>query len=376
MHFAAIQDYFPIKQHLIRVAQTQHVPHAQLFWGPEGNASLPLALAFIAYLNCQNRLEDDACGQCTSCLKMKKLVHPDVKFVFPTSTTKQITGKDVISINFLKTWRAFLHEHPYGHASDWSYYLDNEKKQLSISKEEAKGIIQAVSFKAFEGKYKIVLIWLPEYLHIAAANALLKVVEEPPPHTLFLLVSVHPDRVLGTIRSRTQQIYIPAFTDEALANMLTQQHPLDQEQLAQIILLADGNLNKARKLVENMTGDYFGYFKNWMRLCYTHNLTQLVAQADAFQERSKADQKNFLAYSLHMLRETLVLHFIQVGLTRATGAEQEFTQKLRQALTHQQIKEWITWLNQARHCIERHVNPRILYLHLSLRIAHTFRTTS
>ena len=110
-----------------------------------------------------------------------------------------------------------------------------------------------------------------------------------------------------------------------------------------------------------------------MRLCYAHNLTQLVAQADTFQEMSKADQKNFLAYALHMLRETLVLYFTQVGLTRATGAEQEFSKKLRQSLTHQQIKEWITWLNQAHYCLERHVNPRILYLHLSLRIARTFR---
>ena len=373
MHFASIQGYWSIKQHLIHIAQTHQVPHAQLFWGPEGNASLPLVSAFITYLNCKNRLKDDACGQCTSCLKMQKLVHPDVKFVFPTGATKQIMGKDVISVNFLKTWRTFLHEHPYGHANDWSYYLENEKKQLSISKEEAREIIQAVSFKAFEGKYKIVLIWLPEHLHIAAANALLKVIEEPPPHTLFLLVSVQPDRVLGTIRSRTQQIHIPAFTDEVLSSVLAQQHPLNQEQLAQIILLADGNLNKAFKLVENRTGDYFGYFKNWMRLCYTHNLTQLVAQADTFQEMSKVDQKNFLAYSLHMLREVLVLYFTQVGLTRATGAEQEFSKKLRQALTHQQIKEWIAWLNQAHYCIERHVNPRILYLDLSLRIARTFR---
>lgn len=373
MHFASIQGYWSIKRHLIHIAQTHQVPHAQLFWGPEGNASLPLVLAFITYLNCKNRLKDDACGQCTSCLKMQKLVHPDVKFVFPTGATKQITGKDVISVNFLKTWRTFLHEHPYGHANDWSHYLENGKKQLSISKEEAREIIQAVSFKAFEGKYKIVLIWLPEHLHIAAANALLKVIEEPPPHTLFLLVSVQPDRVLGTIRSRTQQIHIPAFTDEVLSSVLAQQHPLNQEQLAQIILLADGNLNKAFKLVENMTGDYFGYFKNWMRLCYTHNLTQLVAQADTFQEMSKADQKNFLAYSLHMLREVLVLYFAQVGLTRATGAEQEFGKKLRQALTHQQIKEWIAWLNQAHYCIERHVNPRILYLDLSLRIARTFK---
>ena len=372
MLFAAIHGYTSIKRYLIHIAQTHQVPHAQIFRGPEGNASLSLALAFITYLNCRHRLREDACGQCDSCLKMKKLVHPDVKFVFPTSATKQITGKEVVSVNFLKTWRTFIHENPYGHASDWSYYLNSENKQLSISKEEARGIIQAISFKAFEGVYKVVLIWLPEYLHITAANALLKVVEEPSPRTLFLFVSIYPDRVIDTIHSRAQQIYIPAFTDQALSTMLLQKHPLDQEQLGQIRLLADGNLNKAFKLVENMAGGYFDDFKAWMRSCYSHNLTQLVAQAETFQKMPKVGQRNFLVYSLHMLREALVLNFIQVGLARVTHEEQEFTQKLRKTLTHQQIKEWITWLNHAHDCIERHVNPRILYLDLSLRIARTF----
>ena len=361
MYFNSIQGYASIKQYCIHVAQTCQVPHAQLFWGPEGSACLPLALAFIAYLNCQNRLEDDACSQCASCLKMQKLIHPDVKFVFPTSSTKHITGKDVVSVTFLKTWRTFLHTHPYGHASDWSYHLNSESKQLSISKEDARDIIQSISFKAFEGKYKIVLIWLPEYFHVAAANALLKVIEEPPPNTLFLLVSVHPDKILNTIRSRTQQIYIPAFTDQAISAMLAQQYTLDKEQLAQITLLADGNLNKAFKLIDNMQESYFDHFKKWMRLCYTYNLTQLVAQAEAFQEMSKTDQKNFFIYSLHMLREALIACFTQTRLTRTTHEEQVFIQKLGQVLTYQQLKDWIIWLNQAYHCIERYINPRILY---------------
>jgi DNA polymerase III subunit delta' len=372
MLFSTIQGCESLKRRLVRVAQTHQVAHAQLFWGPEGSASLPLALAFITYLHCHNRLLNDACGQCASCLKMQKLIHPDVKFVFPTSPTKQVTGKDVVSTNFLKTWRDFLREYPYGHDSDWSYYLNSENKQLSISKEEARGIVQAVSLKAFEGAYKVVLIWLPEYLHIAAASALLKVIEEPPPHTLFLLVSARPDSILNTICSRTQQIYIPAFTDHALSSIIAQKYALDQEQLAQITLLSDGNLNKALKLVENTTGSYFDYFKSWMRLCYAHNLTQLVAQAESFQEMSKASQRNFLAYTLHMLREALVVYFTQAGLTRATEEEQQFTQKLRKTVTQQQIQEWIIWLNKAYYHIERHVNPKILYLDLSLRISRTF----
>lgn len=373
MRFGAIQGYTPLKQRLIHTARTQQVPHAQLFWGPEGNASLPLALAFIAYLNCQNRLEDDACGQCPSCVKMQKLAHPDVKFIFPTSATKQVAGKDANSTNLMKNWRAFLHEHPYGQDSDWGYYLDSENKQLSISKEEAKNIIQSISLKAFEGAYKVILIWLPEYLHIAAANSLLKAIEEPPPYTIFLLVSIHPGKVLNTIRSRTQQIHIPAFSDQELSHMLVQRYPLNQDQIAQITLLADGDFNKALKLVHNTKGDYLEQFKHWMRLCYTHNLTQLVAQAASFQEMSKTGQRDFLGYSLHILRETLVIHFTQEKLVRVSIEEQEFAKKLRQTLTHQQLKMWVSWMNQAHHYIERHINPKILYLDLSLKIARTFR---
>ena len=201
-------------------------------------------------------------------------------------------------------------------------------------------------------------------------------IEEPPPHTIFLLVSIHPDKVISTLRSRTQQSYIPAFTDQELSSMLSKTHPqqLNQAQLARVILLADGNLNKALKLVENSTEDDCNYFKSWMRLCYTHNLTQMVAQAEVFQEMSKTGQRNFLAYALHMLREAYVLYFTRNKITRATEEEEEFIQKLQQHLTHQQIKAWITWLNRAYYCIERHVNARILYLDLSLRIARTFRT--
>ncbi len=355
------------------MVQTHQVPHAQLFWGPEGSAKLPLALAFATYLHCQNRQKEDACGQCGPCIKMQKLIHPDVMFVFPTSPTKQFTGKDVVSTNFLKAWRAFLHEHPYGNVSDWNYYLGSENKQLNIPKEEARQITQYVSLKAFEAFYKVVLIWLPEYLHPTAANALLKVLEEPPPHTLFLLVNVHPDKVLSTIRSRTQQVHIPAFTDTALSSMLVQQCSLDQQRLAQIVLMADGNFNKALKLAVDTPATHFDQFKIWMRLCYTPSFAQLLAQAEAFQQMPKEDQKHFLAYCLHMMREALVIKFGQPDLTRTAAAEQEFSHKLRQTLTDQQIKDYTTWLNQAYYYIERNANPKILYLDLSLKIAHTFR---
>ncbi len=372
MQFAAIQGYIPLKQSLIHWVKNHQIPHAQLFWGPEGNASMSLVLALVTYLHCQHRQEEDSCGQCAPCRKMKKLIHPDVKFVFPTSATQQFTGKDKVSNNFLKTWRSFLDSCPYGQADDWSNYLNSPNNQLSISREETRVVLREVSLKGFENSYKVIIIWLPEYLHITAASALLKVIEEPPPQTLFLLVSNNPERVIGTIRSRMQQIYVPAFADEAVIKTLKQKYSLKQEQLAQIVLLADGNLSKAFKLVERVEESHFTYFKTWMRLCYTHDLTQLTRQAEIFQKLTQVDQRNFLVYTLHLLREALVTHFTQNALTRTTELERIFAQKLRQSSTHQQIKEWINWLNQACYCIERNVNPKMLYLDLSLKIVRAF----
>jgi len=373
MYFIDIPEHKPIKARLVYIAQHNQVPHAQLFWGPEGSAQLTLALAFATYLNCQHRLAEDACGQCPSCLKMHKLIHPDVKFVFPTSPTKQITGKEVVSNSFLKTWRSFIQEQPYGHASDWSYYMGTEHKQLSIPREEARHITQHVSLKALEGAYKVVLIWLPEYLHTTAANALLKVLEEPPPHSIFLLVSMAPERILTTIRSRTQQTHVPAFTDTAITHLLTQQHALPQEKLAQIVTLANGNFNQALKLAGDSQGDEFGQFKAWMRLCYAKNWTQLVAQAERFQQWPKEGQRNFLVYALHILREALLMRFTHHKLSRVTAAEQAFAKKLGQSLAYEQVKVFNTWLNQACYHIERNANPKLLFLHLSLNIAQVFQ---
>lgn len=373
MRFAAIPGYHSLKKHLVNSLSAQQVPHAQLFWGPEGNASLPLVLAFVTYLHCEQRSAEDACGQCASCLQMQKLTHPNVKLVFPTSATKQITGKDVVSTSFLPLWRDFIKENPYGQAEDWSQSLDSASKQLSIGREEAREILQSVSLKAFNNQYKVVLIWLPEYLHSTAANALLKVIEEPPPHTIFLLVSTAPEKVLGTIRSRTQQIYVPAFTDQDMASMLNKQGELGEDQLKQVVVLADGNLNKAFKLVQQMEGTYFGTFQTWMRLCYMHDFTQLLAQAEAFQAWSKVEQRNFLAYALHLLREAVVLPFAPTGLTRVTKKEQVFAQNLRKPLTHPQLKAWISWLNRANYHLERNVNARMLHLDLSLKLARSFK---
>ena len=373
MQFAAIHGYESIKQRLIRLITTQQVPHAQLFWGPEGSASLPLALAFATYLYCQKRSPEDACGQCTSCRQMAQYTHPDLHFIFPTGATKQLSSKEALSANLLKTWRKFLQQQPYGNSSDWYYHLGSESKQLSIAREEARQIASSISLKPFAGTYTIVLIWLPEYLHAVAANALLKVLEEPPSQTLFLLVSFQHQKILGTIRSRTQQVHIPPFTDHALKRTLEPYLATSQQELDPIVLLANGNFNRALKLAESTTATYFTQFRDWMRGCYTQNLSQLVAQANSFHGMPREGQKNFITYALHMLREALMATYGQATLARAEHSELAFIQKFGSTMTLSQMKAYIFWINQAHYQLERNVHPKILYLDLSLRIAHAYR---
>ena len=222
MRFGDIYGLEEIKRGLIEAVQKGHVAHAQLFSGPTGSANLALALAFITYINCENPTED-SCGTCASCQKNTKFIHPDVHFIFPVSSTTRITGKDVLSTNFLKEWRHFLEEDPYGDIADWSVVFGGENKQLNISKGESKSIIQKLSLKAFEGGYKTILIWLPEYMHASAANGILKVLEEPADRTLFLLVTQNHEKLLGTILSRTQKVFIRSFNPSEISAILQNQ---------------------------------------------------------------------------------------------------------------------------------------------------------
>jgi DNA polymerase-3 subunit delta' len=373
MQFAEIPTHAQLKKRLIYLTTNEKVPHAQLFWGPPGSACLPLALAFAAYLNCQNKLPEDACGTCKSCCKMKNLSHPDIKFIFPINTTKANADTEITSNNFLKLWYPFVQTKPYGDITDWSHHIGAEHKQLIIPRVEAKYISQYVTMQSLEGPYKIIFIWLPEYLHSTTANAMLKVLEDPPSNTLFFLISLAPEKLLSTIRSRLQQVYIPSFTDEVIAQLLSQQHKLSSQKLAEIVGLAEGNLNNAYKLVEESNIELFEQFKSWMRLCYTQDFTKLMAHLEKFQEIQKENQKHFLNYILHMLRQALLTQFFHKKVTSIHEEESQFAEKLGETLNYISIKEINIWLNQAHYYIDRNLNPKILFLDLSLKMIQLFQ---
>lgn len=373
MQFSAIPGLTKEKKLLIQAVQQNHLAHALLFNGPEGSGNLALTLALATYLNCENPGEEDACGTCPACQKNMRGVHPDVNFVFPVSSIPGISGKDVISQNFLKPWRNFIQEQPFGNASDWAQQFGAENKQLNISKEESRQIVQALSLKAFEGKHKIMLIWLPEYLHPAAANGILKILEEPPENTHFLLVSNDADKLLTTILSRTQQFQVPAFTDEEVKQYLMEKVGVPEEQASQSARLAEGNMREALILGQSIENDQHPFFADWLRSCFTRDFSDLVDRAEKFQTMSKMAQFNFMQYALNMLREVLLQSAAADQLVRVSGQEEKFVANFSKVMTEAKLERLMTLLNEGAYHLERNVTPRMIFLDISLQIAHFLR---
>ncbi|QMU27187.1 DNA polymerase III subunit [Adhaeribacter radiodurans] len=368
MFFSEIEGHDETKQLLVNSVQNQHVAHAQLFVGPGGSASLALALAYATYLNCENKQPTDACGTCASCSKINKLIHPDVNFVMPVTTTKS-QPKDVLSQKFLTEWREFVLTNPYQTLNDWMQFIGAENKQGNISKDESRQLVKFASLKAFEATFKIILIWLPELMHPAAANALLKLLEEPPANTIFLLVANSADKLLATILSRTQMVKVRAFTDEEIITYLTRKGLADESKAQQITLLAEGNLQVAMQLSTEMTNDYFDFFVKWMRHCYANKFGDVVELSEDFQKMGRENQKNFLHYALSSLRKVLLYGINPELISFIPPTESDFIQRFSKIVREANAPLLTEELNQAHYHIERNANPKMVFIDSSIQIA-------
>lgn len=372
MQFSQIIGHQETKKLLLSSVQNSHVAHAQLFLGQEGSANLALALAYATYINCENKQPSDSCGTCGSCIKINKLVHPDFNFVMPVTSTKTIT-KDVLSQKFLTDWRTFVTVNPYQGLNEWMQYIGAENKQGIISKEESRQLVKLVSLKAFEGDYKIVLIWLPELMHHTAANALLKLLEEPPAKTLFLLVSQSSEKLLATITSRTQIVQVRAFTEQEVVEWVQQNYNTDQTTAYQIAQLAEGSLNAAAKLTSEISSDYFTFFQDWMRQCYGYKFGDVVEMSEEFQKLGRENQKNFLLYALNLFRKVILFGVDASLITFLPPNEMEFVQKFSKLITQANAAQLTDELNQAHYHIERNANPKMVFVDSSIQIAGYLR---
>jgi DNA polymerase-3 subunit delta' len=370
MRFQNINGLTDLKKILIDQVQSNHIAHAQLFVGAEGALSLPLALAYATYLHCQNR-GDDACGVCPACSKNLKFIHPDTHFVFPLSNIKNDKDDDRFKAEILKSWRAFLTEQPFGNLNDWVNYFGGEDKQALISREESREIIKTLSLKAFESPFKVMVIWQPELMHPSAANGILKILEEPPAHTYFILVSNAAERLLPTIISRTQIVSVPLLSDEELSGLLVNQYQIEIKKALRIAQLAEGNLNLALRLLENEEDNNTKIFADWMRACYARKMPEMITFSEEFHQMDKLSQRNFLHYSLNMMRESLLAISGGSSLHRIQGDEREFITKFSKQLSIEKIDRSYALINDSAYHLERNGSAKMIFMDLSLQLAKT-----
>ncbi|WP_291725934.1 ATP-binding protein [Bernardetia sp.] len=368
MLFSDILGLESLKKTLTTAVHNNHVAHAQLFLGYEGSTALSLAWAYATFLSCENKQENDACGRCSSCVRYKKLIHPDLHFVFPTAKAKAYKERE----EFMKGWREFLPKSKFPVLQDWSEYLDTEGKQFSISVAESRYISKILSLKAYEGGYKILILWLPEYMNASAANALLKGLEEPPKKTIFLLVSEKTDKILSTILSRCQLIQVPRYSDAEVKEYLISQN-IKENEAAEIAPLVDGNLNEAMKLSKHTQNKNQEWFRDWMRLCFKHDYAGFVEQADLFHSLGKEGQKTLLQYALTILRESLISNFGTQQLIRTESETLKFVENFAKVIDERNIFSLVEKIDEAYFHLERNANSKIVFMDLSVQIARLLR---
>jgi len=369
MFFKDIIGQQPIKERLIQSVQKGFIPHAQLFAGGEGVGALPLAIAYARYLNCTNKQENDACGICPSCVKFNKLAHPDLHFVFPI--VKNDKKKKEICDDYLTEWRSFLSENTYFNLSQWLDFIGAENSQGMIYAKESNEIIKKLNLKTYEAEYKIMIIWLPEKMHESCANKLLKILEEPSEKTVFLLVSEVPEQVIGTIQSRSQFIHIPPISQEDMADVLSQTHTLDDEDLQAIVHLANGNYIKALETLsageENKM--FLELFITIMRNSWSRDVKNMKLKAEFFASLGREKQKSFLSYAQRLIRENFLYRLQLPELNYLNKAEAAFSVNFSPFVNERNIISFMDDLALGERHIEQNVNPRMVFFDLSMKIA-------
>ncbi|MEP1034269.1 DNA polymerase III subunit delta [Ekhidna sp.] len=364
MQFSEIPGLEELKKQLISAHQRGKVAHAQLFAGRPGTAALPMALAYASYLMCENKAED-SCGACANCVRVKKLIHPDIHLHFPKVSAAENKYEKVLA-EALPRFRQFVTESPFGDMETWTRKYGQENKNLLISRQDSRQMLKNVSMRSVEGGYKILLIWVPELMNSSSANAILKILEEPPEKTLYLLVSYNYDSLLATITSRTQLVNVPPNNIEEIQKYL-EANGVDPSQAAQAAKLSEGKLGMALHVVEVGESQEYEDFQQWMLECWNRNLTGLVHRSEDFSKSGKASQKTSLNFAISLIRNAVVHASGQHPPTQ-NEAETSFVGKFADKLGLHKLEKIYTLNNEALIHLERNSNPRITHLNLSLEI--------
>jgi len=375
MNFSQIPGQKETIGKLLRSVHEERVSHAQLFSGPEGCGSMALALAYARFISCENRSENDSCGICKSCVKYEKIIHPDLHFVFPVIKGKKAT--DPVSDNYIEEWREFVKKSPFITLNNWLDSIEVGNAQGMIFASEASEIIKKLSLKTFESDFKIMIIWLPEKMHQATANKLLKMIEEPPEKTLFLLVSEEPDKVIPTILSRCQIVKIPKFRSIDIEEYLIQKIGVAAEKAVDISHVSNGNITRAIELCENEDSSMVNLerFKSLMRFAWKRDINAIINWSEEIATTGREAQKNFISFSLRILRENLMLSLNQKqnSLVFLSGEEAIFSGNFHPFINQNNIYPLNDEFNLVYSHIEANGNPKIIFLDLALKVTKLIR---
>ena len=371
MIFRDIPGNKRVKKQLIQSVKNNRIAHAQIFSGNRGSAKLALAISYARYLNCHQRLDNDSCQKCSSCLKYNTLSHPDLHFVFPV--IKKGTKTKPLSDYFINIWREFIKDNVYESLSGWINIFDSENKAGEkglIYTEEVLSVYKKVALKNFEGKFKIFLFWMPEKMALQTSNRLLKLFEEPPARTIFLLVSETPNQLLPTISSRLQKIKVNNFSlDDAV--LYFKQANIDIEEIKVMYKKADCDFGKIHQLIEGKTQmtDLFDFFSSWMRLVYKLDMVGISKWVNTIATRGKKNQTEFLLYTIKIIRDCLLFNFSDRNLLKTNQQETEFISKLTSFVHENNIAIIIEKLEKSVNLINRNANAKILFFELSLQMS-------
>ncbi|MCF8296110.1 MAG: hypothetical protein K9J13_01075 [Saprospiraceae bacterium] len=375
MQFKDVIGHEEIKKRLIQTVRESRISHAQLFTGPEGNSKLALAMAYAQFISCTGKQETDSCGICPSCIKYNKLIHPDLYFTYPVSTNKDVKTKPISRL-FISKWRELLLQKDYVFSlHQWYEKIEIENKQGIINTEDCNEIIKSLSLKKFESEYRVVIIWMIEKLYHAAAPKLLKILEEPPPKTLFLLISENPDKILKTIISRTQIIKIPKTKDKDIKDYLKKKFDYPETEINKAVLFADGNLINAQKFLENADAEEYNYvnFRNYMLLCHGQKFQEMFNLINEIATIGRERQKSLLAYGLRVIRQSILMNNDNENLVKLEGHEKEFVIKFSKLINSANYLQITEELNKSLFHIERNGNAKIIFADMGLKFSRLIK---
>jgi len=389
MQFKDVVGQAQTKQHLVEMVQQNRLSHALLFLGKEGSGALSLAVAFAQYLTCEKvngkqqigpslfgfsepeietiNVLSDACGQCASCIKAAQLIHPDIHFSYPVISKK--SGDKPKATDFITEWRDFIKLYPYGNAFDWLQSLDAENKQGNITAEECNDIIRKLNLKSFESEYKILVLWMPEYLG-KEGNKLLKLIEEPPPNTLFILVAQNEEQILTTILSRCQLVKIPLLEAADIEHALIEKANASAETAAQVAGIAEGNYREALQLLQHAGEDWQTMLRDWLNATLKGGPVAQLKWIDDVSKLGREKQKQFLRYFNHLLEQSIRIKIMGADSATLAAEEKDFAQRLNKIAGVSQQQVIIEELDKASYYIERNANGKMLFHALTIKLYH------